>query len=66
MKRTRGFYLLVELVVTVGLLALITSLAAPSLKRFIQVGRMSTDVNTFLSDMRFARSEAVKRGGATS
>jgi type IV fimbrial biogenesis protein FimT len=58
----RGFSL-VELLVTITLLAIVTSLAAPSFKRTIQSGRISSGVNTFLADMRFARSEAIKRGG---
>jgi type IV fimbrial biogenesis protein FimT len=60
--RARGFSL-VELLVSMALLIVLTALAAPSIQRTIQSGRISSAVNTFLADIRFARSEAVRRGG---
>jgi type IV fimbrial biogenesis protein FimT len=60
--KPRGFTL-VELLVTIALIGIVTSLAAPSFNRTIKAGRISSAVNTFLADMRFARSEAIRRGG---
>jgi type IV fimbrial biogenesis protein FimT len=62
MRNLRGFTL-VELLVTLAIAALLVTLAAPSFKRTIQSNSVSSAVNTFMSDMRFARSEAVRRGG---
>lgn len=52
-----------ELLVVLAIAAILTTLAAPSFKRMIQTNRMSSAANTFLSDMRYARSESIRRGG---
>jgi type IV fimbrial biogenesis protein FimT len=62
MKKSGGFTL-IELLVVIALVAILTTLAAPSFKGLIQSNTMSSAVNTFLADMRFARSESIRRGG---
>ncbi len=62
MQKSRGFTL-IELLVVMSIIAILATLAAPSLKHLIQSNTMSGVVNTFLSDMRFARSESVRLGG---
>ena len=62
MKKIRGFTL-VELLLVVTIAALLMALAAPSFKRTIQSNTISSGVNTFLADLRFARSEAIRLGG---
>lgn len=62
MRPSRGFTL-IELLVVIAIVAILTTLAAPSFKNLIQSNAMSGAVNTFMADMRFARSEAVRRGG---
>lgn len=54
---------MVELMVVIAIVAILTTLAAPSFKSLIQSNNISSAVNTFLADMRFARSEALRRGG---
>lgn len=49
--------------VVVAILAVLTTIAAPSFVKTIQSSTMSSAVNTFLADLRFARSEAIRRGG---
>ncbi len=49
--------------IVLALIAILSSLAAPSFARLIQGTKISSGINTFLSDMRFARSEAIRRGG---
>ena len=63
MQKFRGFTLL-EVMVVVAIVAILTTLAAPSFVSLIQSNSVSGNVNTFMSDMRFARSEAIRRGGA--
>lgn len=62
MKKHGGFTL-IELMVTVAILAILLGIAAPSFESVIKSSRMASAVNTFLSDARFARSEAIRRGG---
>jgi type IV fimbrial biogenesis protein FimT len=60
--KSRGFTL-IELLVVLAIAAILAMMAAPSFKRILQSGAMSSNVNTFLTDMRFARSEAIRYGG---
>lgn len=60
--KNQGFTL-IELMVVVAIVALLSALAAPSFKQMIQSNTISAAVNGLLSDMRFARSEAIRRGG---
>lgn len=62
MNKHLGFTL-VELLVTIAILAILTALAVPSFKQTIQSTTISNNVNTFMGDLRFARSEAIRRGG---
>lgn len=55
-------FTLIELMVTVVILAIIMTAAAPSLRDMILNNRMATQANDFLGAMNLARSEAVKRG----
>lgn len=63
MQRERGVTA-IELSVVVTILAILAALAGPSLVGFIRSTQVSNAVNTFMADMRFARSEAIRRGGA--
>ncbi len=58
----RGFTL-IELMVTLAISVILLGLAAPSFTSMIQSNTVTSTVNTFLADMRFARSEAIRRGG---
>ena len=62
MKKLRGVTL-IELLVVITIVAVLTTLAAPSFRRTIQSTTISTSVNAFLADLRYARSEAIRRGG---
>ena len=63
MKRTRGVTA-VELVTVIAILGVLAALAGPSFVTMIRSTKVSSLVNTFMADMRFARSEAIRRGGA--
>lgn len=61
-NRLNGFTLF-ELMVVLAITAILVTLAVPSLTRAIQINTMASTVNTFLADMRYARSESIRRGG---
>lgn len=60
-RKSSGFTLL-ELMVVVAIVAIMSTLAAPSFLRLIQSNTMSSAANSFLADMRYARSQAIKMG----
>ncbi len=64
-RRFKGFSL-VEVLTVVALIAVFLGLAAPSLRDMVQINKVSSDVGTFLADLKFARSEAIKTGRAVS
>lgn len=49
--------------VVLGIVAILTTLAVPSFTRLLQSNTMSSHVNTFMTDLRYARSESIRRGG---
>jgi len=59
--RLRGFTL-IELMVTIALAAILMSVAAPSMTKMIGANRVQTEVSSFVNDLQFARSEAIKEG----
>lgn len=62
MEKQRGFTL-VELLVVLAIMAILLMLAAPNLARMMKSNSMANSVNSFSSDLRFARSEAIRLGG---
>lgn len=59
-KETNGFTL-IELLVTIAVASILITVAVPSFRTLLQNNRMTTHVNELLSDVNFARSEAIKR-----
>ena len=59
-KNNHGFTL-IELVVTVAVFGIVLAIAAPSMSGFLESNRRAAQVNTFVSALNLARSEAVKR-----
>jgi type IV fimbrial biogenesis protein FimT len=57
----RGFTL-IELMITLTVLAIVLALAAPSFASLLASNRMSTQTNEFIVALNLARSEAVRRG----
>jgi type IV fimbrial biogenesis protein FimT len=63
MKRSASQGLtLIELMITVAMLAILLSLAAPSFARMMASNRMATQTNEFSAALNLARLEAVRRG----
>lgn len=63
--RSAGFSL-VELLTVIALIAVCLALAAPPLRDMIQRNRVASQIGTFRMDLKFARSEAMKRGQPVS
>lgn len=55
-------FTLIELMVTIAIMAILLTLAMPSFRDMIAANRIATQSNLLLTDLVFARSEAVKRG----
>lgn len=62
-ESTHGGFTSIELMVVVGILALLAALAAPSFTLMIDRWRVRDTVESMRSTLFLARSEAIKRGG---
>lgn len=58
--QTAGFSL-IELMMTIAILAILLTLAAPSFQRLIATNRMAGSANELLGSMQLGRNEALKR-----
>ncbi len=65
MKKCEGFTL-IELGFTVVIVAIVTTLAIPSMTELFKSTRITNGVNEFVAALQLARSEAVKRGESVS
>lgn len=59
-NRSRGM-LLVDMLIAITLLAILLTLAVPSLQETIATNQLSTQINSFVTSVNLARNEAVKR-----
>jgi len=59
-QRHTGFTI-VEIMVTLGVAAILASLAAPSILSFVRNSRLTNGVNDLLHSLQVARTEAIKR-----
>lgn len=53
---------LIELLVTMAIMAVLSALAVPSMRQFVGNWQVSNAVNVFMGSLQLARAEAVKRG----
>ena len=61
MKRGSGFTL-IELMVTIAVVAVLATVALPGFRVFVQENRVTTQTNEVVTMLNFARSEAARRG----
>jgi type IV fimbrial biogenesis protein FimT len=64
-RRDRGFTL-IELMVTVAILAIALGIAVPNLQEFVRRNHLAAATNNVVSALALARSEAVKRAARVS
>lgn len=62
-RQTQSGFSLIELLTVLGMVAILTAIAAPSMRDFIRNNRLTAAGNDLLHSLRFARTEAVKRQG---
>lgn len=53
---------LLELVVVIALAAILVTIAVPNYSEFMTENRMASEMNSFVTALMLARSEAIKRG----
>ncbi|WP_165782394.1 GspH/FimT family pseudopilin [Solilutibacter silvestris] len=63
-RRERGFTL-IELMVTVAVLAIVAAIAAPSFTQLILRSRLTSTANEVVAALQLARMEAIRRNGST-
>lgn len=61
MRQERGFTL-VELIITVAIIAIVMSYAVPAYSRFVAQNKVQSFAYALASDLNNARSEAIRRG----
>ena len=59
-RRYSGFSM-IELMITLVLIGVVAALVVPNFRGVLQNSRLTTQANTLLVDLTFARSEAIKR-----
>jgi type IV fimbrial biogenesis protein FimT len=59
-KNASGFTV-PEIIITLGIIAIILSMAVPSMNSMIKDNRLATQINRVVADIHLARSEAAKR-----
>jgi type IV fimbrial biogenesis protein FimT len=60
--RSNSGFTMIELMITVAIMVILASLAAPSFFNLMSDHRLSGAANAVLADLNFTRSEALKRG----
>lgn len=65
LKKTAGFTL-IELIITMVILAILATVAIPGFGNLIEGNRLVSGTNLMASSIKFARTEAIKRGGSVT
>jgi prepilin-type N-terminal cleavage/methylation domain-containing protein len=60
-RARRGGYTLLELVIVMVILSIVAGIAVPAMQSAAQSSRLETGRQTFIGDLRLARTEAIRR-----
>jgi type IV fimbrial biogenesis protein FimT len=55
-----------ELLIVMAIVGILATLAVPSFKRLIQANAIDSGVEMFTADLRYTRSESIRRGGGVA
>lgn len=55
-----------ELLIVMTIVGILATLAVPSFKRLIQASAINSGVDMLMADLRYTRSESIKRGGGVA
>ncbi len=66
MGRKSDGFTIVELMITILVLAVLISLGAPNLQQMIVNNRLTTEVNSLVAGLQYARSEALRRNAVVT
>jgi len=61
LPKENGFTL-IELIITLTVVGILTAIAVPAFRQFVESSRLTTATNDFIGDLSLARVEAMKRG----
>ena len=61
MRRQQLGLTIIELMITLVVAAILLTIAVPSMQAMIRNNRLTTQANTFVATLQYARSEAIKR-----
>lgn len=59
-------FTLIELMITIAILAILLTIAVPNFITFVQNSRLTSQANDLVTALNYARSEAIKRGVRTT
>jgi type IV fimbrial biogenesis protein FimT len=62
LARSSAGFTLIELIMVMSVVAVLLTIGVPSFKYVTSSNRASTEINTLLGDMQFARAEAIREG----
>ncbi len=64
-RTTQAGFTLLELMITVTILAVVTAMAVPSFHSLIMMNRLAAEANEFIAAMNIARGEAIRNNSRT-
>ena len=66
MRNTQHGFTVIEMIITMTIVAILVGIGVPSYRYVTTANRMSGEINGLLGDLQFARAEAVKEGQTVS